>query len=352
MATSGGDRRSHPVVRAAAVAGGVGAAALGTVIAASPTVRTGLRRLGRLTRPLPASGSEAGPDLPTGRIVFLAGRGEVFVRDTGGPAGRPTVLLLHGWGASADVNFFSVYGPLARSRRVLALDHRGHGRGLRSAAPFTLEACADDAAALLDALEVGPAIVVGYSMGGPIALLLAHRHPEQVAGLVFVATALEWRQDRRDRALWRGLPLAEAALRLRAGEGLVQRLLHEAVDKEPSLDPYRWWFEAELRRGNVRDFVDAGRALSQFDARPYVAEVTAPAAVVVTTADRLVLPRKQRALAEALHAPVLEVAGDHDAPIANGPDFARQIGAAVDHVALQAAPTGPPAAPSRPTTSS
>jgi pimeloyl-ACP methyl ester carboxylesterase len=258
------------------------------------------------------------------------------VRDTGGPAGRPTVLLLHGWGATADVNFFSVYGPLARSCRVLAVDHRGHGRGLRGAAPFSLEECADDAAALLDTLELGPVLVVGYSMGGPIALLLAHRHPGHVAGLVLVATALEWRQDRRDRALWRGLPLVEAGLRLRAGEGLVQRLLHEAIDKAPELDPYRSWFEGELRRGNVRDFVDAGRALSRFDARPHVAGIGVPAAVVVTTGDRLVPPRKQRALAGALHAAVFEIDGDHDAPMADGPELARQIGAAVDHVALKA----------------
>jgi pimeloyl-ACP methyl ester carboxylesterase len=341
MATSRGDRGGHRVVRAAAVAGGVGAAALGAVIAASPAVRTGLRQLGRLTRPLPTPEPGGVPDLPVGRIVPLAGRGELFVRDTGGAADLPPVLLLHGWGATADVNFVSVYSPLARSYRVLALDHRGHGRGLRSAEPFTLEACADDAAALLRALEVGPAVVVGYSMGGPVALLLAQRHPELVAGLVLVATALEWRDDRRDRALWRGLPLAEAVLRLRAGEGLVQRLLYEAIDEQPSLAPYRSWFEGELRRGNVRDFVEAGRALSRFDARPYVAAIEAPAAVVVTTADQLVAPRKQRALGEAIRATVFELAGDHNAPLADGPDFAAQISAAVDHVATNAGLVAP-----------
>lgn len=345
MAPSRGERRRHPAVRTAAVVGGIGAAALGAAIAASPAVRDGLRQLGRLARPLPPLEPGVRPDLPEGRIVPVPGRGELFVRDTGGPANRPTVLLLHGWGATADVNFFSVYGPLAGSCRVLALDQRGHGRGLRSAEPFTLEACAEDAAALLEALEVGPAVVVGYSMGGPVALLLTHRHPRLVAGLVLVATALEWRGG-RDRALWHGLPLAEVVLRQRAGEGLVQRLLHEAIGREPSLDPYRSWFEGELRRGNVRDFVAAGRALSRFDARSYVAALDVPAAVVVTTADRLVLPRKQQALAAALRATVFEVAGDHDAPIADGPAFAAQISTAVEHVAAKAglvAPEPPPA---------
>ena len=49
----------------------------------------------------------------------------------------------------------------------MALDHRGHGRGIRSRRPFRLEDCADDAAALIDELGLGPVTAVGYSMGGP-----------------------------------------------------------------------------------------------------------------------------------------------------------------------------------------
>ena len=104
--------------------------------------------------------------------------------------GRWTVPLNHGWVASADVNFMFAYGPLSQTYRVVALDHRGHGRGIRTNAPFTLEDCADWGAALLSVcLGTGPAIVVGYSMGGPISLLLARQHPDLVAGLVEEATA-------------------------------------------------------------------------------------------------------------------------------------------------------------------
>ena len=88
------------------------------------------------------------PALPPGRNVALPGRGTTFVRELAGPEGAPTLLLLHGWTATADLNWFACFEPLAEHFRVVALDHRGHGRGLRGDDPFRLEDCADDAAAL------------------------------------------------------------------------------------------------------------------------------------------------------------------------------------------------------------
>jgi 3-oxoadipate enol-lactonase len=276
------------------------------------------------------------PAFPAGRVLNLPGRGEVFVRDSGGTTASSAVLLLHGWTASADLNFFPVYADLAESYRVIALDLRGHGRGLRSMAPFSLEDCADDAAALLEQLEVGRVIVVGYSMGGPVGQLLAWRHPERVAGLVMQATALEWRHTARERAVWRLLPMFDLGLRFGAGAGLVERLLRQAVDEAPELDSYRPWLAAEFRRATSRDLVAAGRALSRYDARPWAGQLDIPAAVLVTTRDRLVRPAKQRELAEALRAPVFEIAADHDLPLVKGGDYARLTRLAVDRVAAAA----------------
>src|SRR5829696_6288014 len=81
------------------------------------------------------------PAVPTGRYVWLAGRGRTFVRELAGPAGAPTVVLLHGWTATADLNWWASYTPLSEHFNVVALDHRGHGRGIRSTAPFRLEQC-------------------------------------------------------------------------------------------------------------------------------------------------------------------------------------------------------------------
>jgi pimeloyl-ACP methyl ester carboxylesterase len=272
------------------------------------------------------------PALPPGSVVNLPGRGEVFVRDSGGSATRPAVLLLHGWTASADINFFPVYSCLAGSYRVIALDQRGHGRGMRSVEPFSLEACADDAAAVLDRLGPGPAIVVGYSMGGPVGLLLARRHPERVAALVMQATALEWQRAPRERAVWRLLPLLNLGLRFGAGAVLVERVLRRAAVEDPGLDRYRPWLAAEFRRATAHDLVAAGHALSRYDARPWAGQLDVPAAMLVTTRDRLVQLAKQRELADVLGASVLEIDADHDAPLARGSEYAALTRLAVDTV--------------------
>src|SRR3954451_9036860 len=95
--------------------------------------------------------------LPTGCVVHVPGRGEFFLRDSGGDG--PPILLLHGWMFSADLNWRRTYQPLVDAGyRVLAMDLRAHGRGLRTPAPFRLADCAADAAELLEVVDASPAI--------------------------------------------------------------------------------------------------------------------------------------------------------------------------------------------------
>jgi len=107
---------------------------------------------------------------------------EFFVVDEG--AG-PTVLLIHGlWASSRD--WGPVASALAADHRVLVPDRPGYGRS--GGGPLSMADTADGLADTLRSRGSGPAIVVGHSYGGGVAVLLAARHPSLVSGLVLVAT--------------------------------------------------------------------------------------------------------------------------------------------------------------------
>jgi 3-oxoadipate enol-lactonase len=243
--------------------------------------------------------------LPGGCVVHLPGRGETFIRDTGGDG--PPVLLLHGWMASADLNWATVFDGLAEAGyRAIAIDHRGHGRGLRSPDPFSLSDCADDAAALLRELDCGPAVAVGYSMGGPVAQLLARDHPDAVRGIVLCATAMHW-QEPRLKWFWRGMAVLRLFLGLFPNAAWRWGLRRLGMPDNPVTS----WIASELSRSSARDVAEAGRELGRFDSRPWIASVRVPAAVVATRRDEEVPLAKQRALAEALGAQSFDVDADH-----------------------------------------
>jgi 3-oxoadipate enol-lactonase len=263
------------------------------------------------------------PWLPSGEMVRIDGRGEFFVRRHRHPdPDAPTVLLLHGWTASADLQFFSAYEALARMCSFVALDHQGHGRGLRSPEPFTLEAVADDSAVVARRLGIEQAIVVGYSMGGPLALNLARRHPDFVQGIVMQATALEWRATLRERVGWKLLPLMGSAMRSWLYPRTLRRATRDILPDGHELARFRPWLDAETMRSSPFTIVEAGRALASFDARPWASELGVPAASLIMTRDRMVKPHKQRALAAALNATVRELRADHLGPVTHPDQFA------------------------------
>lgn len=100
--------------------------------------------------------------------------------------GRPLVLLHGGYGA---VEMFAPILPaLAQRRRVIAVDLQGHGRTADVDRPLRYESMADDVAALLRHLDLPGAEVLGYSLGGGVALRTAIQHPELVHRLVLVST--------------------------------------------------------------------------------------------------------------------------------------------------------------------
>lgn len=264
--------------------------------------------------------------------VDIPGHGRTIVHEIAGPDGAPTVLLLHGLGATANLNWGRCYRPLARHFRVLAVDHRGHGGGLRTRR-FRLEQCADDAVAAAEAIGVGRFIAVGYSMGGPIASLAWRRHPKQVRGLVLCATARHFASRGIARLARAGLPGAAWASRLApklVRERILQRMLVRVEHPELRDRLYR-----ELLGHEPASVIQAAEALMRFSSHDWIGDVDVPTAVIVTTRDELVPPSRQYKLAASIEgAQVFEVADDHDACIRS--PFAEALVRACHAVAARA----------------
>lgn len=250
--------------------------------------------------------------LPPGREVDLGDRGTTFIREIAGPPGAPTIFLLHGWLATADLNWFPAYESLGRHFRVIAIDHRGHGRGIKSRRRFRLADCADDVAAVCDALDLPPVIVVGYSMGGPIAQLTWHRHRDKVRGLVLCATSRNFAGKPGEKMAF-GLMTGASAM-ARAVPKSMRVALRERVTggRFDGDSPQGRWARSEFDRSDGRMLLEAGQALGRYTSHEWIHEVDVPTAVVLTLYDRLVAPHRQRKLAESIPgARIFPVAGDH-----------------------------------------
>jgi len=126
-----------------------------------------------------ASSSESGYAPVNGLKLYYE------IRGTGAP-----VVVLHGGLGNTEL-IEGVVAHLARTQRVIAVDLQGHGRTADIDRPFSCEAMADDIAALLRYLKVPKADIVGYSLGGSVALRTAIQHPEMVNKLVVVSAVFQ-----------------------------------------------------------------------------------------------------------------------------------------------------------------
>lgn len=283
------------------------------------------------------------PNLPPAGYVHLPGRGRTWVYDSGpgSPGDAAPIVLLHGWTSTAGLNWYRCFGPLSERHRVVALDHRGHGRGIRSRRPFRLEDCADDVAALIDRLELGPAVVAGYSMGGPVAQLLWRRHPSKVKGLVLCATAARFAVRREFGGLMAvagyGLSLALTGIPYETRQRGVSYVLRNRLSMAGTAE----WALEEWERNDPAAIIQAGLALGRFDSSPWIRQVDVPTAVIVTTLDTTVSPNRQRRLAQLIPgSATFDVEGTHRACVDEARVFVPALRSACESVEQRAARTG------------
>lgn len=190
------------------------------------------------------------------RVVHLHGHRVVYRVGGGPPAGdRPVLLLIHGM-AGSSVTWRQVMPALAERYTVVAPDLPGHGESDKPRQDYSLGAHANALRDLLIALGVGPATVVGQSLGGGIAMQLAYQHPRHCERLVLVSSGglgheVSWIL----RAL--AFPGAELVMPVlfpsiaRDAGNAISRRLHRLGLRAPRLEE-EWRSYASLTDGETR----------------------------------------------------------------------------------------------------
>lgn len=250
--------------------------------------------------------------VPEGRPLYLHGRGTTWIREIHGPPGARPVVLLHGLAATGGLNWMGAFDALAQRFRVIAIDHRGHGRGIRTR-HFKLEDCADDVAALIEQLGLDAPLLVGYSMGGPIAALSWRRHRELVGGLVLCATSRNFRGSPGEKLAFAALgvagvwPVLFPEHLLRRFGSLFCALPIPRVGKQVK------WAVDEIAGHEPHAIVQAAAEIGRFNASGWMGQVDVPSAVMAHTNDQVVPLRRQLRLADSIPGAVL-----HEVPAGHG----------------------------------
>ena len=269
--------------------------------------------------------------LPPGRLIDIPDRGQTFIREVQGPDNAPTLILLHGWTATADLNWFTCFEELGKHYNVVALDHRGHGQGIRSRSAFRLEDCADDVVALADVLGINTFIPVGYSMGGTIAQLIWKQHEHRVNGLVLCSTAPIFAKSREERLGFLGLTGLATIARFTPTQTV--DWITEQVYLQRKAEGLDQWAIEEMSGHDWRQILEAGKEIGSFNSLKWLSEVDVPTSVVITTQDQVIPPERQQRLLDLLKdVDVHLVDGGHNAIYAEQRTYVPKLVAACNSV--------------------
>lgn len=215
------------------------------------------------------------------------------------PAGGPAVVLLHGLGVSGRCWALQFPALAQAGWRALAPDLPGFGRSSAppGGGPRGMRRLSEPVAALLDALGLERAAVVGLSLGGAAALQLALDHPQRVSGLLLVSTFA--RLELAHPAL---LPFY--LLRYLQAEALGIEFQARGVARRmfprPDQAAQRVAFRAQVLQADPAAYRAAMRLAVRFNAAPRLGQIACPALVVSGADDTTVAPANQAALAGGL----------------------------------------------------
>jgi pimeloyl-ACP methyl ester carboxylesterase len=164
--------------------------------------------------------------------------------------GEP-VVLLHGAFMTITNNWTGWIDELAKTRKVIAIEMQGHGRTADIERDISGENLADDVAALLDHLKIPKADLIGYSMGGGVAMQCAIRHPDKVRKVVILSSFF-----RRDGVVKEGL---EALSKLSAEVFIGSPLEVEYKKLSPTPDAFPTFVKRMVASASKGQSIDADK---------------------------------------------------------------------------------------------
>jgi pimeloyl-ACP methyl ester carboxylesterase len=231
------------------------------------------------------------------------------------------VVFIHGLGSSArdweyQVPFF------APRYRVVVFDVRGHGRSDKPPGPYSVPLFAQDAAALIRALEAAPAHVVGISMGGMIALQLAVDEPALVRSLVVVNSGPELvvRTFRERLMILQRFLIVRLLGMRKMGEVLSQRLF-----PRPDQAPLRQMFVERWAENDPRAYREAMRALVGWSVADRLGDIRCPTLVIASDQDYTPVSAKEAYVARMPNARLVVIPDAHHAVTVERPEEFNQV---------------------------
>jgi pimeloyl-ACP methyl ester carboxylesterase len=215
---------------------------------------------------------------------------------------RPTVLLVHGGPGVWDHTYYKPdFAPLTEHAQVIYLDLRGHGRSdWGDVAAWSFERCSDDLRTFCDTLGIERPIVFGHSMGGPIVLLYAARHPGHAAGIVVQSGFARWEPARLVEGFRRvaGDAVAEVAGRSFAGQEVTEA---ESAGVSAAFGPHVPDQEQRARPRKNLDLNGPGMEVTRrLDVLDQLGRVTTPTLVAVGELDPVTTVAAAEEIVDAL----------------------------------------------------
>lgn len=257
-------------------------------------------RYRRVAREIDAHPSVA-PDLPGERRRVATRWGSVAYRWVPGDSTRSPLVLVHGWGKTADSAWWPIIADCRRE--MVLMDLPGHGES-ELMEPFSFARAADALSRVIEDSGVKRVVLVGHSMGGPVVLTaIRMTGADAFSGVVALATSAYWVRPR----LW--VTMAMAPYVMAQSSPILMHRQRAELRNSPERAHHIAW--AYTRRPAGRLLQETASELRRFDAREWPDFCMPPTTWVVTADDGVLSPDHQRASAEWFGADVVEVSAQH-----------------------------------------